>query len=72
MLFKFKRARHSIRSVALLLSLSAAITANADDQQLVVDFLDNLNVQGYVIRPITDDYVTRTFPNFSFFGVIFR
>ena len=69
---RFNRAKHTIRLTALLLGLLSAITARADDQQLVADFLDNLNVHGYVIRPITDDYVERTFPNFSFFGVIFR
>src|SRR5712692_11404976 len=70
--FELKRARHAIRLASLLLALSSAITASPDEQQLVVDFLDNLNVHGYVIRPITDDYVGRTFANFSFFGVIFR
>src|SRR5260370_31810620 len=69
---KFNRATYATRLVALLLALSSAITARADDQQRIADFLDNLNVHGYVIRPITDDYVGRTFPNFSFFGVIFR
>src|SRR5216683_5706942 len=69
---RFNRAQHAIRLAGLLLALASAITARADDQQLVADFLDNLNVHGYVIRPITDDYVGRTFPNFSFFGVIFR
>ena len=69
---KLDRATYAIRLAGLLLALASAITARADDQQLVTDFLDNLNVHGYVIRPITDDYVGRTFPNFSFFGVIFR
>lgn len=69
---KLNRAKHATRLAALLLGLASAITARADDQKLVADFLDNLNVHGYVIRPITDDYVGRTFPNFSFFGVIFR
>jgi len=69
---KFNRATYATRLIALLLALSSAITARADDQQLITDFLDNLNVHGYVIRPITDDYVGRTFPDFSFFGVIFR
>src|SRR5260370_6634620 len=68
---KLNRAKHATRLAALLLGLASAITARADDQQLVADFLDNLNVHGYVIRPITDDYVGRTFPNLSFFGVIF-
>src|SRR5260370_12728085 len=69
---KFNRATYATRLVALLLALSSAITARADDQQRIADFLDNLNVHGYVIRPITDDYVGRTFPDFSFFGVICR
>src|SRR5262245_6903722 len=66
------KVKYAIRLVAMLLALSSAITARADDQQLVTDFLDNLNVHGYMIRPITDDYVGRTFPNLTFFGVIFR
>jgi len=69
---RIKKAKYAIRLAALLLVLSSVITARADDQQLVADFLDNLNVQGYMIRPITDDYVARAFPNLSFFGVIFR
>src|SRR2546427_760482 len=69
---KLNGAKHAIRLAALLLGLLSAIPARADDQQLVADFLDNLNVHGYVIRPIIDDYVGRAFPNFSFFGVIFR
>src|SRR6266699_90164 len=69
---RFNRAKHATRLAALLLGIASAITARADDQKLVADFLDNLNLHGYVIRPITDDYVGRTFPNFSFFGVIFR
>src|SRR5260370_38498968 len=52
--------------------LCSATVAKADDQQLVDDYLKTRGANGYVIRPITDDYVGRTFPNFSFFGVIFR
>jgi hypothetical protein len=43
----------------------------ADFQQLVEDYLKARGASGAVVRPITDDYVGRTFPNFSFFGVIF-
>jgi hypothetical protein len=68
---RINKARYAIRLAAVILALSSAITARVDDQQLVADFLDNLNVHGYMIRPITDVYVGRTFPNFSFFGVIF-
>ena len=46
--------------------------AKADDQQLVEDYLKGRGAGGAVVRPIADDYVGRTFPNFSFFGVIFR
>jgi hypothetical protein len=49
-----------------------ATLAKADDQQLVQDYLSGRGVTGAVLRPIADDYVSRTFPNFSFFGVIFR
>src|SRR5262249_54459467 len=71
MALHINKVKCAIRLAALLLALSSVITARADDPQLVTDFLDNLNVQGYMIRPITDDYVGRTFPNLSFFGVIF-
>jgi hypothetical protein len=50
----------------------SATIAKADDQQLVEDYLKARGASGAVVRPITDDYVGRTFPNFSFFGVIFR
>jgi hypothetical protein len=46
--------------------------ALADDQQLVEDYLKGRGAGGAVVRPITEDFVGRTFPNFSFFGVIFR
>src|SRR5262249_23942132 len=53
-------------------ALWPATTANADDQQLVQDYLQSRGVSGAVVRPVTEDFVGRTFPNFSFFGVIFR
>ncbi len=48
------------------------MVAKADDQQLVEDYLATRGARGAVMRPITDDHVGRTFPGFSFFGVIFR
>lgn len=57
---------------AMLLGLWPATTAKADDQQLVQDYLQSHGVSGATLRPVTDDFVGRTFPNFSFFGVIFR
>jgi hypothetical protein len=56
---------------AVLLHLGPA-TARADDQQLVEDYLKGRGISGAVVRPVTDDYVGRTFPNVNFFGVIFR
>jgi hypothetical protein len=56
----------------MLLALWSATTAKADDQQLVEDYLQGRGISGAVVRPVTDDFVGRTFPNFSFFGVIFR
>ena len=56
----------------ILLSLWPVTPAKADDQQLVESYLQGRGVNGFVIRPVTDDFVGRTFPNFSFFGVIFR
>jgi hypothetical protein len=57
---------------AIVVSLWSATVARADDQQLVDSYLQGRGLSGYVIRPVTDDFVGRTFPNFSFFGVIFR
>jgi hypothetical protein len=57
---------------AIVFGLWSATIANADDQQLVEDYLKGRGAGGAVVRPITDDYVRRTFPKFSFFGVIFR
>ena len=57
-------------AVALFGSVNAA---RANDQQLVENYLKSRGAStGAVVRPITDDYVGRTFPDFSFFGVIFR
>ena len=47
---------------AMLLALWPATTAKADDQQLVEDYLKGRGASGAVVRPITDDYVGRTFP----------
>ena len=57
---------------AAVFGLHPARIAKADDQQLVEDYLANRQAGGAVVRPINDDYVGRTFPDFSFFGVIFR
>src|SRR5215831_11049957 len=57
---------------AMLVGLWSATIARADDQQLVESYLQSRGVSGAVVRPVTDDFVSRTFPNFSFFGVIFR
>src|SRR5215831_2572643 len=57
---------------AMLVGLWSATIARADDQQLVESYLQSRGVSGFVVRPVTDDFVGRTFPNFSFFGVIFR
>lgn len=66
------RAAHHIGLGAVVLCLWTATSARADDQQLVEDYLAARGVSGAVVRPITEDYVGRAFPNFSFFGVIFR
>jgi hypothetical protein len=49
-----------------------AMIAQADDQQLVENYLQGRGVSGAVVRPVTDDFVGRAFPGFIFFGVIFR
>ncbi|HLN01392.1 MAG TPA: hypothetical protein VK335_19035 [Bryobacteraceae bacterium] len=52
--------------------LGSATIAKADDQQLVEDYLKSRGANGAAVRPIVDGYVGRAFPNFSFFGVVFR
>jgi len=63
---KLDRATYAIRLAGLLLALASAITARADDQQLVTrTFLDNLNVHGDVIRRLPDDLRWSNFPKFQ-------
>ena len=63
---------HAVGLAAVVFGIWPATIALADDQQLVADYLASRGVSGAVIRPVTDDYVGRTFPNFTFFSVIFR
>ena len=70
---RFARLRLRYPLTALVVvGLWSATIATADDQQLVDDFLATHGAGGAVVKPITDDYVGRTFPGYSFFGVIFR
>jgi hypothetical protein len=57
---------------AIVFALWPTTIAKADDQQLVQDYLQGRGITGALVRPVTDDFVGRTFPNYSFFGVIFR
>src|SRR5882724_2483380 len=66
------RAAHVLGLSAVVFGFWPAAIAKADDQQLVEDYLATRGASSAVVRPITDDYVGRTFPSFSFFGVIFR
>src|ERR1700686_1827730 len=67
------RAAHVMGLGAVVFGLWPATIVKADDQQLVLDYLATRGaIGGSVVRPITDDYVGRAFPTFSFFGVIFR
>ena len=66
------RAEYAMGLGAVLFGLCSASIAKADDQQLVEDYLTGRGFSGYVVRPVTDDFVGRAFPNFSFFGVAFR
>jgi hypothetical protein len=66
------RAAHVTGLGAVVFGLWSTNIAKAGDQQLVEDYLQSRGVSGAVLRPVTDDFVGRTFPNFSFFGVIFR
>src|SRR5690242_20249341 len=64
------RAAYVMGSVVVFFGFWPATIAKADDQQLVQDYLATRGAMGAVVRPITDDYVGRTFQGFSFFGVI--
>jgi len=56
----------------VVLAVTRASPAWADDCDAVDKFLEAQEAYGYVIEPITDDYVGRTFPGPSFCGLIFR
>jgi hypothetical protein len=65
--------------VAIAISLGAVVSglcqaaaAGTDDQKLVEEYLASRGLTGAVVRPVTGEAVARTFPNFAFFGVIFR
>ena len=64
----------SLRAVlpTILGAILFGTIAKADDQQVVETYLESRGIRGAVVRPVTDDFVGRTFPNFNFFGVIFR
>ncbi len=66
------RAAHAVGLATVVFGFWPATVVKADDQQLVEDYLATRGASGLLVRPITDDYVGRTFPSFSFFGVIFR
>ena len=66
------KAAHATTFGVMLFGLWPAMTAKADDQQLVEGYLQRRGISGAAVRPVTDDFVGRTFPDFSFFGVIFR
>src|ERR1051326_5113438 len=66
------RAAHLMSLVAVVCPGVSPPRALGDDQQLVREYLVSRGVSGAVLRPITDDSVSRTFPGFSFFGVISR
>jgi hypothetical protein len=68
----FWRAAYVMGLGASVGGLWLTAIAKADDQQLVEGYLVSRGANGAVVRPITDDYVGRTFPSFNFFGVIFR
>jgi len=68
----FWKSAYAIGLGAVVFCLWSGTIAKADDQQLVEDYLAARGASGFVVRPITEDYVGRTFPNFGFFGVIFR
>src|SRR5215470_11335698 len=67
------KVKQVLNVLVLGLGLSCPLIAKADDQQLVVDYLDSIGAESeyYRIYPIAEDYVGRTFPSASFFAVQF-
>jgi hypothetical protein len=67
------KMKHMLNVLVLGLGIICPSIARADDQQLVVDYLDSIGAESeyYRIYPIAEDYVGRTFPNASFFAVQF-
>src|SRR5205809_6085150 len=67
-----RRAVRIMSFATAVFGLWPATIAQADDQQLVEDYLASRGAKGAVVRPIADDYVGQAFPGINFFGVIFR
>src|SRR5712692_5386128 len=67
------KMKYGLNVLVLALALVWPSATRADDQQLVEDYLDSIGAESeyYRIYPIADDYVGRTFSNFSFFAVQF-
>jgi hypothetical protein len=70
-----RRRNHAFKAAAIaaVFICSTAARAESGDQQLVIDYLTSIGAESeyYVIYPLGDDYIGRTFPNFSFFAVQF-
>jgi len=66
------KTMNGIAFAVVILGLFLATLARADDCDRINELLDAKDVYGYVITPITDEYVTRTFPGRTFCAVIFR
>src|SRR5260370_288820 len=55
-----------IASAVVILGLFLSTSARAGDCERINKLLDSKDVYGYVITPITDEYVTRTLPGRTF------
>ncbi len=49
-----------------------AVARAGDPEQLVIQYLQDRDAQGYTIIPVTDRSIADTFPDIAFFGVFFR
>jgi hypothetical protein len=65
----FARLAGSVALAALL--LTPARQARADGQQALEDDLRARGAKHFIITPLTDSYLGRSFPDFCFFGVRF-
>src|SRR5215472_10447322 len=64
--------KNGVIAAVIFAGLTLTTVARADDCDRIDQFLQSEDAHGYVITPITNDYVGRTFPGRTFCAVIFQ